>query len=284
MGSMSKRWTDTLTRPFEVKASSFAVETKADGAKVGRFEGYLSVFGNEDRTGDIVEQGAFARTIEQNKGRFPLLWFHDPTEPIGIFKAAEDERGLYITAFINLDTQRGREVYSGMKFEVEELDGDGAYVGELSIGYRVVTSEDDDDGIRHLKEVALHEGSLLTMHFAANPEALVTVKDDGERMVAAEAKALRDARAALEAKAEAITDLLSSVPVGADPLADERKDALIETLGFDPFTPPAEPDEGKAADAADETPEEPEPPAVLSDEAKADILAIVEHARATLTA
>lgn len=284
MGSMTKRWTDTLTRPFEVKAGSFGVETKADGSQVGRFEGYLSVFGNEDDTGDIVEAGAFTRTIEQNKGRFPLLWFHDPTEPIGIFKAAEDERGLYITAFINLDTQRGREVYSGMKFEVEELDGDGAYVGELSIGYRSVNDETDESGIRHLKEVALYEGSLLTIHFAANPEALVTVKDSGERMVAAEAKALRDARAALVAKAEAITELLSSVPIGADPLVDERKDALIETLGFDPFTPPAEPDEGKAAEAADETPEEPEPPAVLSDEAKADILAIVEHARATLTA
>jgi hypothetical protein len=280
MGSMAKRWTDTLTRPFELKAGSFGVETKADGSQVGRFEGYLSVFGNEDATGDIVEPGAFTRTIEQNKGRFPLLWFHDPTEPIGIFKAAEDERGLYIIAFINLDTQRGREVYSGMKFEVEELDGDGSYVGELSIGYRAVTAETDEDGIRHLKEVALHEGSLLTMHFAANPEAVVTVKDSGERMVAAEAKALRDARAALEAKVEAITGLLASVPVGDGPLAAERKDTLIETLGFDPFAPPEDPGEDKA----DDDEEQPGGPALLSDEAAADILAIVEHARATLTA
>ena len=77
-----KKWTDTLTRPFEVKSGSFAIEEKADGSKVGRFEGYLSVFGNEDRYGDIVEPGAFTRTIEQNGGRFPLLWFHDPAEPV----------------------------------------------------------------------------------------------------------------------------------------------------------------------------------------------------------
>lgn len=274
----SKRWTDTLTRPFEVKASSFAVETKADGSEVGRFEGYLSVFGNEDLTGDVVERGAFTRTIEQNKGRFPLLWFHDPTEPIGIFKAAEDERGLYITAFINLGTQRGREAYSGMKFAVDELDGDGAYVGELSIGYRSVNDETDESGIRHLKEVALYEGSLLTIHFAANPEAVVTVKDSGERMSAEEAKALRDTRAALEAKAEAVTALLASVPVGDGPLADERKDALVSTLGYDPFAPAGQEDEGKGD--GETTPE----PRQLSDEEKAAILGIVEHARATLTA
>lgn len=278
MGSMTKRWTDTLTRPFEVKAGSFGVETKADGSQVGRFEGYLSVFGNEDATGDIVEAGAFTRTIEQNKGRFPLLWFHDPTEPIGIFKAAEDERGLYITAFVNLQTQRGREAYSGMKFAVDELDGDGAYVGELSIGYRSVNDETDESGIRHLKEVALYEGSLLTIHFASNPEAVVTAKDSGERMSAEEAKALRDTRAALEAKAEAVTALLASVPVGDGPLSDERKDALVSTLGYDPFAPAGQEDESK--DDGETTPE----PRQLSDEEKAAILGIVEHARATLTA
>ena len=258
-----KKWTDTLTRPFEVKAGSFAIEEKADGAKVGRFEGYLSVFGNEDAWGDVVEPGAFTRTIEQNNGRFPLLWFHDPTEPIGIFTAAEDDRGLYITAHVNLETQRGREAYSGMKFEVDGEDA--AYVSELSIGFKAIGKETNEDGIRHLTEVALSEGSLLTMHFAANPEAVVTVKDTGERMSSEEARAIRDARDALEAKAEALTEVLASVPVSPDgALSAERKAAVAEAAG-DIFEP-----------------EQPE--ARLSDEDAAGILAIVEHARATLGA
>lgn len=260
-----KKWTDTLTRPFEVKADSFAIEEKADGSKVGRFEGYLSVFGNVDSYGDVVEPGAFTRTIEQNNGRFPLLWFHDPSEPIGIFTAAEDERGLYINAYVNLDTQRGREAYSGMKFEVDGEDA--AYVSELSIGFRAIGKETDEDDIRHLTEVALSEGSLLTMHFAANPEAIVTVKDGGERMSTAEARAIRDMRDALEAKAAALTEMLATIPATPDgALTDETRDGLTSIVG-DIFAAP-EP--------------EPEPEYRLSDSEKADILAIVEHARATL--
>lgn len=266
-----KKWTDTLTRPFEVKAGSFATETKADGAKVGRFEGYLSVFGNEDSWGDVVEPGAFTRTIEQNKGRFPLLWFHDPAEPIGVFAAKEDERGLYITAYINLETQRGREVYSGMKFDVDELDGDGAYISELSIGFKAIGKETDEDDVRHLTEVALSEGSLLTMHFAANPEATVTVKDTGERMSTDEARAIRTARDDAEAVADTLTDLLASVPVTGDgALTDERKAEVAEAVGRDLFAAPEPP----------ETPDdEPEP---LNAETHAAILAAVKHARATL--
>ncbi|MCE5204111.1 MAG: HK97 family phage prohead protease [Coriobacteriales bacterium] len=226
MNPKRKSWTDTLTVPFEVKADLFDDST-------GSFEGYLSVFGNLDLVGDIVEPGAFTRTIEQNKGVFPLLWFHDPYEPVGMFSAQEDSKGLYIKGQLDLNTRRGAELYSGLKM---------GYIRDLSIGYKIVRKEvDEANGIRRLQELALREGSLLTANFAANPEAQVTsVKHEGETMSAEEAKALRDERDGLERQAEALTDLLASVPVTDDgALSDETKAELAATLGVDLFAPEA---------------------------------------------
>lgn len=227
---MKKDWSDTITRPFEVKADSLRVETKADGSRVGRFEGYLSVFGNEDSYDDIVEPGSFKRTIAQRKGRFPLAWFHDIYAPIGIFLGKEDALGLYIEAFINLDIQLGAEVYSGMKFEVEEIGGDAAYITELSIGYNVIDSETDEEGRRHLKEIALREGSLLTMYCASNPEAVVTVKANMEHIAPEDAKALREVRERFEKAADEATDLLASVSVTEDAKPSEELSARIAAL------------------------------------------------------
>lgn len=228
MNPKRKSWTDTLTAPLELKADGF------DDA-AGGFEGYLSVFGNVDLVGDIVEAGAFARTVEQNKGTFPLLWFHDPYEPVGMFDAKEDDKGLYIKGQLDLNTRRGAELYSGLKM---------GYIRDLSIGYKVVRKETDEaSGIRRLKEVALREGSLLTANFAANPEANVTaVKHDGETMSPAEAKALREYRDLHTKAAEAASDLLASVAVSDDgALTPERKAEFLEAGGADLWPAPEPP-------------------------------------------
>lgn len=41
-------------------------------AEDGTFDGYASVFGNKDLGGDIVQPGAFARTISDHARRLPL--------------------------------------------------------------------------------------------------------------------------------------------------------------------------------------------------------------------
>ncbi len=84
---------------------------------------------------------------------------------------------------------------------------------------------------------------------------------------------LREARDEAEARYDALTDVLAAVPVGEDgALTDERKAAIAAALGYDPFA-------GKASEDADDDAEEPVP---LPDEARAAIMAAMEHARATL--
>ena len=150
--------TKHLARPFELK------ELKEDGS----FSGYGSVFGNVDLGSDIVEKGAFSRSLKEHKAAktMPkLLWQHDTTQPIGIYtEMMEDEKGLYVEGQLALKTVQGAEAYELLKM--------GA-LGGLSIGYRVKTYEyDTETYIRKLTDVDLWECSLVT--FAMNPEAQVS--------------------------------------------------------------------------------------------------------------
>ena len=132
----------------------------------GQFEGYASTFGNEDLGGDIVAQGAFTKTISENK-TVPILWGHSTREVIGVNKEfSEDSKGLFVKGQLILDVQRARETHALMK--------EGAVKG-LSIGYDPVVvdySRMEKENIRILKEVKLWEYSVTP--FPMNPEATVT--------------------------------------------------------------------------------------------------------------
>ncbi|NTU76250.1 MAG: HK97 family phage prohead protease [Alphaproteobacteria bacterium] len=133
----------------------------------GTFAGYASVFGTLDHHNEVVDLGAFKRTLGRwrEKGSAPaMLWMHDPTQPIGVWMTLdEDKNGLAVQGRLALRTQKGMEAYELLKL--------GALTG-LSIGYRVVTSRiDSKRKARVLTELDLFEISLVT--FPANEEARV---------------------------------------------------------------------------------------------------------------
>jgi uncharacterized protein len=161
----------TVEEDMETKAfRSLKLQIKSVNED-GEFEGYASTR-EKDQGGDIILEGAFKRTIDQNGGVFPILWFHDPTQPIGLGSVKEDGHGLYTKGKLNLDKQLGRDVHSDMKFGV---------VDRMSIGYITVESEwDDKKQARIISELKLLEYSLITKNFAMNEHALVTaVKRQG---------------------------------------------------------------------------------------------------------
>ena len=145
----------------ETKEKIIPVSFKSlEGDTLGTFVGTLSTYGNVDFVGDVCEKGCFSN-VEVGK-KFPLLWQHDPSQPIGSFNVIDTEEALTIEGKLNLGTTLGKDAYALLK----EGDLDG-----LSIGYRVVDCKWDDEGIRHLTNVILHEGSLVT--FPANGEATI---------------------------------------------------------------------------------------------------------------
>lgn len=154
--------TDTVDLALDVKAADDAT---------GLVEGYLSTFGNEDLGRDVVDKGAFAQTLARatatayrNKSAalYPLLWQHDPKEPIGaITSAHEDIHGLRISTRLNMSIERGRQAYHGLKM---------GYMA-FSIGFRL-TKYEYQMGVRHLQEIDLKEGSAVT--WPMNPLARAT--------------------------------------------------------------------------------------------------------------
>ena len=147
-----------------VKTKFLTLCLKATGDD-GSFEGYGSIFGNVDSYGDIVDPGAFSKTLAERGPKIKLLWQHDPSQPIGIFTSlVEDSNGLKVTGQLNLDVQQGKEAYALLKQGA--LDG-------MSIGYTTIQSTYNSvTQINHLTEVKLYEVSLVTL--PANEEATVT--------------------------------------------------------------------------------------------------------------
>ncbi|MFP5434508.1 MAG: HK97 family phage prohead protease, partial [Alphaproteobacteria bacterium] len=140
-----------------------------DLTDAGTFTGYGSIFGNLDSYGEVVEAGAFAKSLSRlakEKAVLPMLWQHDPSQPIGVWEdLVEDAKGLKGTGRIVLETAKGAEAYALLKA--------GAIRG-LSIGYREIKVEPDGNN-RRLKELDLREISVVT--FPANRRAQVgTVK------------------------------------------------------------------------------------------------------------
>ena len=71
---------DGAGRAFAAGAAAFGLETKdvafeqlATVAEDGRIEGYASLFGVPDQGGDVVEAGAFARSLERLRAAAPAI-------------------------------------------------------------------------------------------------------------------------------------------------------------------------------------------------------------------
>lgn len=140
------------------KASKFEIKASAENT----IEGYAAYFGNVDSYGDIIEQGAFTKTLKENNNRVKVLWQHNTNEPIGKpVQMEQDSKGLYIKAKISM-TDVGRKAM--------ELMRDGV-IDEMSIGYDIIKDEYKGKN-RMLKELRLWEFSPVT--FAANEKARIT--------------------------------------------------------------------------------------------------------------
>jgi HK97 family phage prohead protease len=144
----------------EAKILNAPMEVKDFDDELGTFVGFASVFGNVDLHGDVVEPGAFTKTI-QERPTVKILFNHNTNLPIGVGTLENHPHGLIIRARLNLGTQTARDVYSNLKAGV--LDA-------LSIGYDVVKSR-VEGGVRKLKELKLWEVSVVTI--PANPQAQI---------------------------------------------------------------------------------------------------------------
>lgn len=156
---------------MEHKTVKFTLKELTDA---GTFEGYAAVYNVEDLGGDIIEPGAFKRSIDHKGGKFPILAAHDTTQEIGIATVEEDAKGLhviqgklYLSDDPREDIPAARIAYVRMKRRQEA----GMPMG-MSIGYETLEGP-FINGKRHLKQCRLWEISS-DLPFPMQPLATIT--------------------------------------------------------------------------------------------------------------
>lgn len=145
-------------------------EMKADEA--GKIAGFFSTYEKTpDSYGDIIEPGAFTKTIEKRRESghpFPLCWNHDFSAVIGAVEVEEKERGPFCEGSF-IETEQAQDV--------RKMVQSGA-VYQFSFAYDVLkrrdpTAEEEKAGVLNvLQEVEVYEISVVTV--PANQNAQIT--------------------------------------------------------------------------------------------------------------
>lgn len=168
-----------MFKHLDFKAELKAVDDGSSGR--AKISGYGNVFNVVDSYEEVVDKGAFVKSISSKLPK--MLLQHSWDDVGGIWTLArEDDHGLYLEGELNLDVQKSREYYSLIK--------QGALNG-LSIGFRTIDSYYSEKNIRHLREVDLMEVSIVT--FPANEQSLITHVRSNNMTVREFEEFLRDA-------------------------------------------------------------------------------------------
>ncbi|MFB9994084.1 HK97 family phage prohead protease [Deinococcus oregonensis] len=154
----------------EIKSLSIEVKAEAEGI----ITAYAAAFGNTDSYGDVINKGAFIKTVSERKDKIKVLYNHDYYSvnalPVGKpISLVEDGYGL-LTSTKMSQTQLGKDIYT--------LAQEGS-IDSMSIGYSALKAEYPDDdasrkaGIwRVITEAKLFEYSFVP--FPANEGAIIT--------------------------------------------------------------------------------------------------------------
>ena len=168
-------------------------------------KGYFSVFDNVDSDNDIIRKGAYARTLNGNKGRIAHLFMHNPMMPIGAIKELkEDGYGLYFESKLT-DTALGNDVLKMYRDEI---------IKEHSVGFQTLQENELKDGTREITEIKLWEGSSVV--WGANQLAQV-VKTFGFDYIKSETNILETLKSQIEELNNSLSQIRTDAPATKKP-------------------------------------------------------------------
>ena len=181
---------------MEHKSDSAAAQVLTVDDETGVVEALVSVTGIEDRVKDVIEVGAYTKTLAT---REPIgVWSHDDKTWVARTEEAREllpgdpmlrdvktmdgqpwplEAGaVYVKSRFNLETPHGAAAYSDVKF----FKGKTGW----SIGYRATKSHRNPrTGVRHIKELDWYEFSPVMVGAASQPLTLSVKSMSGAHTV-----------------------------------------------------------------------------------------------------
>lgn len=154
-----------MTVPFDLDEKSVHDDEEDKASPFFNLSGYASTFKNTDLVNDVIEPGAFSNSLSAKNGKkIKILWQHNTDQPIGkVVKVFEDDKGLFIKAVLPKDHSLAHDAAVLVK---------NGIIDSMSIGFTVNDSDITKSGKRILKDIKVHEISLVT--HPANPKAQVT--------------------------------------------------------------------------------------------------------------
>lgn len=155
------------------------LELRSDDSDGPHFEGWACRSNTIDAYGTEFSPGCWAAGGLDGEP-YALCWMHDPTHPVGIFRAQDQAEGLWIRGWWD-DTANGRDARVSAQSSAPEL----------SVGFRQAIFDEDEPN--RITAVKLVEVSQITARMAAVPGSELT----SARSTSATKDALRVARARL---------------------------------------------------------------------------------------
>lgn len=151
---------------------SFEQSVKDVDTVQGIVSGYFSKFGNKDSDGDIIQKGAYAKTIQENFKRIKHLLDHDRTKAVGVIQELkEDDYGLYYVS------KAGRHTL-GQDFLKMAEDG---IITEHSVTIVPIKQKQSEElKANIITEVKMMEGSSLQFWGANEMTPIVGVKSESD--------------------------------------------------------------------------------------------------------
>lgn len=151
--------------------------------KKGVVSGYFSAFGNLDSDGDIIEKGAYDRTIRErgpksNQPRIKHLKNHDSRQAPGrLTELSEDGFGLF---FVSQLARSGKDFTTLARDTLIEYDA--GIITEHSVGFETITERTENEN-NVITEIRLWEGSSLSAWGANSNTPATGVKDQKDDLI-----------------------------------------------------------------------------------------------------
>jgi phage head maturation protease len=143
-----------------IALSDLTVRADTEGDKP-HFEGWACRHGVIDAYGTEFTAGCWSAGGLDNEP-YALCWMHDPTIPVGVFRAQDQAEGLWIEGWWDA-TRDGSDA---------RTKGSSGSAPELSVGFRQAIFDEDEPN--RIVAVKLVEVSQITARMAAVPGSQFT--------------------------------------------------------------------------------------------------------------
>lgn len=205
----------------------FDISFKDVDTKQGIVTGYFAAFDSKDSDGDVIERGAFLKTVNERgpEGKQLIKWLldHDKYKAIGKLNVLkEDNYGLYYEGKVGRHSL-GKDFMLMVEDEI---------INQHSFAFKTIKEQFDSEAkVNRLKEVLMLEGSSIQFLGANQNTPITGIKslEDAVEMCAKLEKFIHTSEATVETLSK-LNENLISLQKAIEPLLHSKDEKPITDI------------------------------------------------------